>query len=424
MEPFVLFSIAGAVILLGFLGEWIFDKTSIPDPIWLMLFGVILSQFMPVADNPVFTEVGTLFTVFALIFILFDGTINTNLRDMLFGVTRGSSIALLSFILTVTVTTVVVWAVGFGLLNGLLLGVIVGDSAQTVIIPLFKKIKISKEAAAALTFESAFSDVLCIVGAVTIIKVMTLNNFAMMDVTKSIFYSFSVAIVVGILWGFMWLAIHKKIDQYTRSYLTAIAVLLLLYSFVEYIGASGALACLAFAIVLGNSKKIMEAFHKNEEESITPGAKFFYGEISFFVKSFFFVYLGMLLNLKEPILILFGVVITLLVYLVRPLAVKLSTRKLNLSENDIAYLEVLYPKGLSAAVLAQLPLQYGLPYAQMFSNVIISVITSSILLTIIMIFLAEKGIFFGFGRLFGLQRANKLTPLQPGGNPQTSDLKK
>src|SRR5512141_164237 len=119
MDPYIIFSIAGAIILLGFLGERIFEKTSIPDPIWLMLFGVLLGYFYPIANNDIFRSVGGLFTVFALIFLLFEGVLSTDLRSFFTGVLRGSGVAVAGFFITIAVTAAFMSLLGWGLLEGL-----------------------------------------------------------------------------------------------------------------------------------------------------------------------------------------------------------------------------------------------------------------------------------------------------------------
>jgi potassium/hydrogen antiporter len=403
LEVAITFAVAGAVILLGFIGEWIFEKTSIPDPIWLILFGVGIGQMYGLAGNQMILEVGVLFSTFALIFILFEGVMNTDLKNIFFGFMKGSGLAVIGFFCTVFATAVAMKLIGWGWLEGILLGVILGDSAQAVIIPIIKKINIGKESAAALTFESAMTDVLCIVGAVTLINMMRLQSFSITEISKSVLYSFSIAILLGIAFGFIWVNIHRSMNRFNKSYITTIAALLMIYSFVEYLGANGALACLAFGIIIANSREIFQFLKRNPEEGPSEGEKFFYSQISFFVTSFFFVYIGIMINLRQPALILVGFLLTILILISRPLAVRLSGISSKLSEKDRVFVEVLNPKGTSAAVLAQLPLQYGLSHGLEIATIVTSVITFSIFICIIFVFFTTRGIFHGFGSMLNLR---------------------
>jgi len=143
---------------------------------------------------------------------------------------------------------------------------------------------------------------------------------------------------------------------------------------------------------------------------LSPTAKNFYGEISFFVKDFLFVYLGLLMDFSNPNVFIYGGIMTLGIYLIRPFAVKMTFgRKEKLDIKEKTLLEILIPKGLAAAVLAQLSVQSGVlgERATEFGSLILSVIFLSIFLTSILIFLTEKGWFKGF--FFFLRKENVLS---------------
>jgi len=55
--------------------------------------------------------------------------------------------------------------------------------------------------------------------------------------------------------------------------MTTIAALLVVYAGVEYLDASDALACLAFGIVVGNSKQIFSALNKESHYDMETSAK-------------------------------------------------------------------------------------------------------------------------------------------------------
>jgi NhaP-type Na+/H+ or K+/H+ antiporter len=294
--------------------------------------------------------------------------------------------------------------VGWPIIEGMLLGAIIGGASSAVIIPIAKNINVKPNTALALTFESAISDVLCIVGALTILNIIVLQQFSIGGVVQRIIYSFGLAIFVGIVAGLAWIKLDKRMENFSKSYMTTIAALLILYSFVQFLGSNGAIACLSFGIIFGNSKKIFSFLENTKEYTITPSAKFFYSQISFFVKVFFFVYLGLIINLENLSLILIGFLLTILLFLTRPLAVKLANRKTKLEDKDRIFMEILTPKGLAAAVLAQLPAQYGIAHGEQFSTIALSVIFFSILLSTIFVFLTEKGKFSGFANMLDLRK--------------------
>ena len=99
-----------------------------------------------------------------------------------------------------------------------------------------------------------------------------------------------------------------------------------------------------------------------------------------------------------------GFLLTILLFLFRPIAVKISNRDSNLEHKDRIFMEILTPKGLAAAVLAQLPAQYGIPNGAEFSTIVLSVIFFSILISTIAVFMTEKGKFNGVSHMLDLRR--------------------
>jgi len=401
------FTVTGILIFIGFIGEWIFEKTNIPDVIWLMFLGIGVGQFIKITDNAAVTELAPIFTTFALIFILFEGAINIDIRKMMKGVASGGSLSILNFFLSMIIVALVMMVVGWSFIEGLLMGAIIGGVSSAVIIPMTKKLKMKPNTALILTFESAISDVLCIVGTLTILNIMILQSFSVGAVVQKIMYSFGIAIFVGVVGGLAWIKLNKMMEQVSKSYMTTIAAILLLYSFVEFLESNGAIAALSFGIIVGNSKRIFSFIDSTKDYKMTTSEKFFFAEISFFVKTFFFFYLGMIINLTDLPLILLGFLLTLILFLIRPLAVSIASRKYKLRDKDRIFMEILTPKGLAAAVLAQLPAQAGVAFGDQFSTIVLAVIMFSILISTIGVFLTERGKFSGIRKLLDLRKLKR-----------------
>ncbi|MBU0757184.1 MAG: cation:proton antiporter [Nanoarchaeota archaeon] len=400
MALFVLFGIAGLIIFIGFLGELIFKSTNIPDVIWLMLVGIVLNIFSKdIASQPAFQSVAPIFTTFALLFILFEGAMNINIKQFIKGIVGGVNITVFSFVLSsLAAAFFMMLFLKWRFIESLLLGSIIGGTSSAIVIPIIKKISLGSHATTVLTIESAISDVLCIVGSITIIDILVFQTLQVPSVFEKLLYSFIVAGVLGTLAGLFWIRFQKFIQQFSKSYMTTIAYLLIVYSFVEYIKSNGAIACLFFGLIYGNSKKIEKLLPMGDtngpQSVVSPSAKFFYSEISFFVKSFFFVYLGLIIDFTDYWSLLIGLALTILLFLVRPLAVFMTTKKTT-QKKDKVFMEILAPKGLAAAVLAQLPLHNGIANGLKYSTIVSSVIFFSILLSTLLVFLTEKGHFNG-----------------------------
>jgi NhaP-type Na+/H+ or K+/H+ antiporter len=408
----VLGAISG-IIFLGFLAEQIFRKTNIPDVLLLIGVGIGMGTILEWTNAESFGSGASLFTTFALIFILFQGALSIDFHTLIKSLSSSMKITILNFFLTVIVITIISYMLGYNPLVAMLIGVILGGTSSAVVIPLVNSIEIKDKYGLILTLESAVSDVLSIIGTITILEIMNTGEVIASNIFNSILTSFSLALVVGLIVGLIWVIIMAKNELITKSYLLTVAVVVGLYAFVEspFVEGSGAIAALMFGLVLGNSRTLLGMTHNHktpkdieEHENkvirnvLSPTAKNFYGEISFFVKTFFFVYLGILIDFSNPNIFIYGTFLTVGIYLIRPLAIKLVFGKENLEQQDRTFLEILIPKGLAAAVLAGLAVQSGVlgDEAGSFINMILSVVLLSILFTSILLFLTQKGWFKGF----------------------------
>jgi cell volume regulation protein A len=375
------FLIASIIIFIGYIGELVFQKTHIPDVIWLLLLGVILGPITGIVNPSLLRPIAPLIGSLALIIILFEGGLNMDIYALLKSVPRGTILSLSYFILSALSVASIMFVLGWPVLNGLLLGTIVGGLSSAIIIPMTRNLELKQKTTLMLTVESAVSDILCIVLSIALIEIIAEDAFVSKTVLNNIAGNFSIGAVVGFVSGIVWINSISKVEKESKAYMPVIAFLLLLYSVVEYIGGNGAIATLLFGVVLGNAKKIGESLRLGEISIITPTTKFFYAEISFFVKSFFFVYLGILLTLTDYTLITTGFALTIAIGVIRPIAVYIATWREKFDSIDVTTMKVLIPRGLAAAVLAQIPLSYGIDGAESFVAIVFSVIFFSILFT-------------------------------------------
>jgi len=143
-----------------------------------------------------------------------------------------------------------------------------------------------------------------------------------------------------------------------------LAVVLLAYAFSEFLGGSGSLCSLLFGIMLGNEKEIykMLRMERPANMAVDGGLKRFESEIAFLLRTFFFVYIGMIVTIGDINIMIVGIILSLILVIVRFGPVTLATVRSQLTE-ERAIMTVMLTRGLAAAVLATLPLQYAAEYA-------------------------------------------------------------
>ncbi|MCS4540830.1 MAG: cation:proton antiporter [Euryarchaeota archaeon] len=277
------------------------------------------------------------------------------------------------------------------ILQGILLGAIIGGTSSPIVISITSQLKAREEVSLVLSIESIFTDILCIVVAIASIEMLVARQATSLSLAAhSILSAFSIGAMVGLIGGIIWLYILSRIRGKPLSYMLSLAMLFFIYAGTEYVKGSGAIGALLFGLVLGNSKEISRMLRIKEELVIDDIIRKFEVEVSFFIRTFFFVYLGLIINIKDIISIGYGILLVIGVVALRPLAVRLSAIRSAFTKREIFLMSIMVPRGLAAAVLASLPLSYGYGAAKMFPELVFTVIVGTIIFCSIGVFLSRK----------------------------------
>jgi cell volume regulation protein A len=391
LEPAVIaFLVAAVIIILGFLGEEFFNRTSIPDSILLLMFGVLLGPIFQLFAHEELLAITPYFAALALIIILFDGGLNMNIHEAVKNSPRALVLALSGWILNVFVTAALCKVLlGWRLLNGLLLGSIVGGGSSIIVIALVRKLKVTEKIETVLSLESILTDVLCTVGAFTAINIILSGEVSLYAALGSVGIAFGVGILVGLGFGVAWLFILEKIKGKSNAYMLTLAMLFLTFVVATNLGGNGALSALFLGLMIGNSRPIARLMKFRTTVSIDKSVRDFHSQISFLIRSFFFVFTGLLFSLSSFTSIFFGIFLAFAFLGIRFLIVRMSTLKSELNEAK-TLMTIMFPRGLAAAVLASLPLTSGVPDSQVFPEIAFIVILTTIVVCTIGVAVIRK----------------------------------
>ncbi len=382
MDPAVIaFLVAAVIIILGFLGEEFFNRTSIPDSILLLLFGVLLGPIFQLFAHEELLAITPYFAALALIIILFDGGLNMDIREAVKNSPRALILAISGWILNVFLTTAFCkFVLGWRILNGLLLGSIVGGGSSIIVIALIRKLKVTEKIETVLSLESILTDVMCTVGAFTAINIILSGEVSLGAALGSVGVAFGVGILVGLGFGVAWLVILERIKGKPNSYMLTLAMLFIAYVAATNLGGNGALSALFFGLIIGNSHHIAKLVKFRTTVSIDTCVRDFHCQISFLIRSFFFVFTGLLFSLSSFTSVLLGLLLSFAFLGIRFIVVKMAAAKSELSEYE-TLMTIMLPRGLAAAVLASLPLTSGVPDSQVFPEIAFIVILTTIIIT-------------------------------------------
>ncbi|NPA34513.1 MAG: hypothetical protein GXO48_06265 [Chlorobi bacterium] len=394
----------GVLILLGHILEEFYKKTQIPDVLWLTTLGLILGPAFGLVSPDDFGKVGLIFSKVALIIILFEGGLDMHIKEMTRPLRIATILAITGFVsFAITAALIGYFLLGLGPLQAIILGSILGATSAIVVVPMLKGLNVSKNVQDILFLESSLSDVLGIVVTLALLEAYMLGgNVSVFKVIGAILTSFIMASIIGVLGGFVWSYLAARIETLRQTTLNTLAVLFVLYGISEMLEYSGAISALAFGLFLGNAKYMSFNFLKRYlqfvPEGVTEKEQYVLREVVFFVKVFFFVYLGISMQLTDLRAVLVGITIIIAFLVVRAIMVRnIIGRKFSLREATV--MSIMIPRGLVPAVLASLVVELGVEQGYIIREVSYAVILFSILATAILVLAMENT---RIARLFGL----------------------
>ncbi|MFH1229443.1 MAG: cation:proton antiporter [Candidatus Aenigmatarchaeota archaeon] len=380
IDTISLFTLLGITLLLGYVCSLIFKKTQIPDVIWLLLFGFFIGPVFNLVDRSIFIAISPLLAAFALLIILFQAGLEMNFFKAIRQFPRGILLSIVGITITiVSIALVSKVMFNFDWIQAFLLGSIIGGPSSAIVISVLKKLNVREDVRIILDLESIFTDPIDVVLTIALLQIYV-STLPLYSIIGNITAAFSIGAVMGFIFAIIWLVVLSKLKN-GLDYMLTLAILLLLYSFVESVNGSGAVASLIFGIVLGSSKLFSKAM-RFRCAPLNPIMKKFHEELTFFVKSFFFVTMGIIVSISTEFVVQ-GVIITIVIALTRILAVFLSTYGMKLTKLETNIMRVNIPQGLATAVMAYMPLIYGVKDANIFLNVAFVVIIGTIVYTTI-----------------------------------------
>lgn len=358
----------GGIIVLGILAQWVAWRLKIPAILPLLLIGLLVgpiaSEFLTEDGSkwiePTWNgETGLFagenlfhFVSLAISIILFEGGLTLKLKEIKnVGpvvisnlITIGSLVTFIGGAIASHYIFDLSWEISF-LFSSLII-----VTGPTVIIPILRNIPLKKDVSAILKWEGILIDPIGALVAVLVFEFIIVGSGG--EYTKTALIEFGKIVLFGSTFGFTFahainFIINRKwIPHYLLNVFALASVLGVFILSDNFAHESGLLAVVVMGMVLGNSKS------KYLEDLL-----YFKESLSILLISILFILLSANINMDELLLIynwktavLFAVVVLLL----RPIGVFLSTRKSTLKINEKIFISWVGPRGIVAAGIASL----------------------------------------------------------------------
>ncbi|MBP93455.1 sodium/proton antiporter, CPA1 family [Bizionia echini] len=364
----------GGIIILGILAQWVAWKLKIPAILPLILIGLLVgpiaAEFLSADGSkwiePIWNgEKGLFpgeslfyFVSLAISIILFEGGLTLRMgeiKNVAPAITKlitvGSIVTFFGAAVAAHYIFYLSWEISF------LFSALIIVTGPTVITPILRNIPLKKDVSAVLKWEGILIDPIGALVAVLVFEFISVDAGG--EYTKTAFIEFGKIVLFGFTFGFTFahalnfIMNRKWIPHYLMNVFALAAVLGVFVLSDVFAHESGLLAVVVMGMVLGNSK--------------SPYLKellYFKESLSILLISILFILLAANINYQDLLLIFnwnTAVLFAVVVFVLRPLGVFLSTQGSNLKLNEKLFISWVGPRGIVAAGIASL---FGLKLAK------------------------------------------------------------
>lgn len=313
--------------------------------------------------------------VISLNFILFSGGINTNWKYIKPIFWRGLSVSTLGVIITAASVGVFIYYISdFSLLEGLLLGAIVSstDAAAVLSILRAKSLALVDGLRPTIEMESGSNDPMAYVLTISILSLIVNPETSYFSAITFFFEQMILGGIFGFLCGVMskYIINHIELAFEGLYSVLVIALMLITFSFTDFIGGNGFLAVYICGVYLGSNA----IFNK------VPIIKMFDG-IVWLMEIILFLILGLFVTPSKiiPVLGTAALVAVFLILIARPLSIFLSLIPFKVPTNAKLYISWAGLRGAVPIVFATYPLLAGIENAVAIFDIVFFVSIISIL---------------------------------------------
>jgi len=289
----------GALVLLGFAAAQVFDRVRFPDFFLLMMVGLFLGSgilALPVDPRASLQSIAPTLTSVAIAFILFEGGLVLHVR----GLGRIWGVAGAHTVVAMILSIVGVWFVGTLLLGlssttAIVMGLAFCGPSASIDISMLSQLKVTDRTRFTIIVEGVMGNV---VAAVFVLFFIQLSGLAADPSALFLYLAHlftTVVMAYGVALG--WTQVVRSRPR-RFAFMTSVAIAVFLYATAEgLLGGNGGIAAFVFGLVLGH-KRFLSVEKASPQGAPGPrGLQEFHAELVFLLRTFFFFYLGLRVNL-------------------------------------------------------------------------------------------------------------------------------
>ncbi len=398
----MLFLLSGTLIALSILASRLSSIFGLPLLIIFLALGMLAGEDGILGIQ--FDNYSVAFVIghLALAMILLDGGMRTRLKTFRVGFKPALSMATIGvFITSGVVGLIAMWIFNLTLVEGLLIGAIVGSTDAAAVFSMLRGqgININERVGATLEIESGTNDPMAIFLTLMFIQLLISDENTMLGNVLFFLQQFGFGIGIGLLGGWLVKRLLARLELMPGLYsLLALALGFSIFGLASWMGGSGFLAIYLCGLMIGSE-------NTRQLQHILP----VYDGLAWLSQIGLFLVLGLLVTPSELMeYALPSLVIALaLIFIARPLAVILSVKPFfKFRWREIGFISWVGLRGAVPIVLAIFPVIGGVDNAPMYFNVAFAVVLLSLLI--------QGGTLLPMAKWMRVQIPKKASPRQRG----------
>jgi len=388
-----LFLVFSGIAFLGYILTALFAKIKIANILPLMLLGLLVGpilHWVNTGPGSTIDSISPYVSAIAVAFVLFDVGLSIDIKTLEEVILKASKFTFelamfTGIILGLAIFFIFKWNIYLASIAGFALA-----GPSSIILPSATKIaKINKRLKSALIFESITTDSVQLMIPILLFSMLTIGSLDLVDGVRMLINFFLISSVFGAILAFFWVFILKEFSQYSKRYSWMLTITMVIgsYGIAQALQLYGAVSVFVFGVVLVNIPKLskyLERYTYDIKKEFMH-IRDYQREITFFVSTFFFFYIGLVFRVGglNNLLLVGSFILAIIIFLARyfflPILNDLFSQRNLRSEKIFTVFDV--GRGLSPAIIATMPVALGISEPGLTDLIFLTIIFTNIIMT-------------------------------------------